>query len=291
VATTSPTVRRRRLATELRSLRAKQKKTGTKVAKDLGWSPAKISRYELGQGGFPLDEVEKLLDYYGVTDPRRAQLLDLAVEANASGWWEEYADILPPEYMEYIGLEAEAHTVAAWNNYIVPGLLQTERYARQLNVGYDSVIPTPGSILDRLVRVRMIRQELLKQSPSRQFSVVIDESVLLRQVGEKSLMRAQLRHLVKVSNFPGVELRALPLESRSSLASDSFTIFTFESRAGDAAGLADVVSTESLKSEMYVEGESQTFLYGRVFQGLVKASLTPSKTRQLIAGTAERLWS
>lgn len=285
----SPTVRRRRLAAELRRLRGKR--TGGTVAKALGWSPAKISRYELGQGGFPLHEVKRLLDYYGVAEPRRTQLLELAADANARGWWEDYADILHPGYIEYIGLEAEAHTVAHWNNYVVPGILQTEEYARELNVGYNSVIPTPPGVLDRLVRVRMIRQELLKGERPLQLKVVVDESVLQRQVGSSALMYAQLQHLAKISHLPSVELRIVPLASGSSLVSDSFTIFKFESRADLLAGrLADVVSTESLRTEMYVEGESDTYLYHLVFNGLISVSLSKSDTRELILQTADRLW-
>lgn len=283
----SPTVRRRRLAAELRRLRGKR--TGGTVAKALGWSPAKISRYELGQGGFPLHEVERLLDYYGVSEPRRTQLLGLAADANARGWWEDFDDTLTPEYMEYIGLEAEAQTVAAWSNYVIPGLLQTEDYARQLNVGYNSVVPTPSGILERLVQVRMIRQELLKRDPPLRFSAVIDESVLRRQIGSPELMRAQLLHLAEVASFPNVDLRVLPLTARTFPASDSFTIFKFESWADFLAGrLADVVSTESLKTEMYVEDESGTHLYQLVFDGLVRASLSPSATRELIVRLAEQ---
>ena len=112
-ASASPTVRRRRLAAELRRLRGAR--TGGAVAKALGWSPAKISRYELGQSNFPLDEVEKLLDFYGVTEPRRGQLLALATEANQRGWWEDYADALTPDYMEFLGLEAEATAASEWH--------------------------------------------------------------------------------------------------------------------------------------------------------------------------------
>ena len=160
-------------------------RTGGTVAKALGWSPAKISRYELGQSSFPLDEVEKLLDFYEVTEPRRGQLLALAEEANQRGWWEDYADALTPEFMEFIGLEAEADTMAHWQVGVVPGLLQTEEYARRLNAGYQSVIPTPPGILERLVRVRMIRKELLTRDPPLQLSVVIDEAVLLRKIGDR----------------------------------------------------------------------------------------------------------
>lgn len=286
----SPTVRRRRLAAELRRLRGNQ--TGTAVARTLGWSPAKISRYELGQGGFPPDEVEKLLDFYGVVEPRRTQLLALAADANERGWWEHYADVLRPEYMEFVGLEQEAGSVGQWDNYIVPGLLQTEEYARQLNMGYSSVIPTPPGVLERLVRVRMIRQELLRRDPPLRLSAVIDESVLLRQIGGRRLMQDQLLHLVDAANLPNVELRVLPLERKSSLVADSFTIFRFDGQTGDQAGkLADVVSTESLKSEMYVEGETDTYLYHLVFQGLVNASLSSADSQELIRQTAARTWS
>jgi hypothetical protein len=87
--------------------RIRGNRTGGAVAKALGWSVAKISRYELGQSSFPLDGVEKLLDFYEVTEPRRGQLLALAAQANQRGWWEDYADALAPKYMEFLGLEAE----------------------------------------------------------------------------------------------------------------------------------------------------------------------------------------
>ena len=145
----SPTVRRRRLAAELRRLRGSR--TGATVAKALGWSPAKVSRYELGQGTFPLEEIEKLLDYYGVTDPRRAQLLALAVEANEPAWWYDYADALPPGYMEFIGLEAEAATELEWQVTAVPGLLQTEEYARAVHNAHQQVVLMPPGIFERRV--------------------------------------------------------------------------------------------------------------------------------------------
>lgn len=290
-ASASPTVRRRRLAAELRRLRGLR--TGGTVAKALGWSPAKISRYELGQSNFPLDEVEKLLDFYEVTEPRRSQLLALAAEANERGWWEEYGDVLAPEYMEFIGLEAEADTMAHLQVGVVPGLLQTEEYARKLNAGYQSVIPTPPGILERLVRVRMIRQELLTRDPPLRLSVVIDEAVLLRKIGDRGLMHAQLRHLAAAANLPNVELRIMPLNNReTSLVADSFTILSFGPQpTGEAGKLADVVSTENVTSELYVEGETGTYLYRLVFQGLLNASLSPADSQNLIGRTADELWA
>ena len=290
-ASASPTVRRRRLAAELRRLRGPR--TGGAVAKALGWSAAKISRYELGQSSFPLDEVEKLLDFYEVAEPNRGQLLALAAQANQRGWWEEYADVLAPEYMEFIGLEAEADTMAHWQVGVVPGLLQTEDYARKLNAGYQSVIPTPPGILERLVRVRMIRQELLTRDPPLRLSVVIDEAVLLRKIGDRRLMHAQLQHLAAVADLPHVELRIMPLSSReTSLVADSFTILSFGPQtAGEADKLADVVSTENVTSELYVEGETGTYLYRLVFQGLLNASLSPTESQHLIRRSTDELWA
>jgi Domain of unknown function (DUF5753)/Helix-turn-helix domain len=289
-ASASPTVRRRRLAAELRRLRGTR--TGGEVAKALAWSAAKISRYELGQTNFPPDEVEKLLDFYGVAEPRRSQLLTLAEEAAQRGWWEEYSDVLAPEFMEFIGLEAEADSMAQWQVGVIPGLLQTEQYARQLNEGYHSVIPTPPGVLERLVRVRMIRQELLSREPSLRLSGVMDESVLLRRIGDASLMHTQLQHLARLAELPNVDLRVLPLNRQTSLVAESFTILAFDSRPTDMAGkLADVVSTEGVTSELYVEGESDTYLYRLVFQGLVNASLSPADSQHLIRHTAERVWT
>lgn len=183
--------------------------------------------------------------------------------------------------------------MAHWQVGVIPGLLQTEEYARELNIGYRSVIPTPPGVLERLVRVRMIRQELLRREPPFRLSVVMDESVLLRRIGGQRLMHAQLLHLAAAADLPNVELRVMPLTSReTSLVADSFTILSFGPQPTDEADkLADVVSTEGVTSELYVEGESDTYHYRLVFQGLVKASLSPADSQHLIRGTARRLWT
>jgi transcriptional regulator with XRE-family HTH domain len=285
----SPTVRRRRLAAELRRLRGNR--TGTVVAKALGWSPAKISRFELGRSRLPLDEVEKLLNFYGVTEPRRSQLLALAEDANQRGWWEDYSDALPDEYMEFIGLEAEAISAAHWQVELVPGLLQTEQYARHVMSGYLSAVPTPPGILDRRVRVRLMRQEALTtREPRLELSAVLDESVLLRSFGGRGVMREQLMHLAKIAELPNVELRVLPLRSDASLIADSFVIFGF-SALHETSKLGDVVSTESLKTELYVEGETDTYIYHQFFQAVAEAALPPKASLDLLRDTAERIWA
>jgi transcriptional regulator with XRE-family HTH domain len=284
----SPTVRRRRLAAELRRLRGSR--TGTTVAKALGWSPAKVSRYELGQGTFPLEEIEKLLDYYGVTEPRRAQLLDLAAEANERAWWDDYADALPPQYMEFIGLEAEAASESEWQMAAVPGLLQTREYARAVHSAHQQAILMPPGVFDRRVTVRMIRQEVLTaRNPPLELSVVIDESVLFRKVGSREVMAGQLRHLAEMSRLPNVDLRILPLERDRSLTADSFLIFGF-SPAHETSKLGDVVTTESAEISLYIEGESDTYIFRLFFRAFAEASLSPEDSRELILETVRRVW-
>jgi transcriptional regulator with XRE-family HTH domain len=289
MASGSPTVRRRRLAAELRRLRGAQ--TGTTVAKALGWSPAKISRYELGQGGFPLDEVEKLLDFYRVTEPRRAQLLAFAADANERGWWEEYGDVLEPAYLEFVGLEAEADSESHFQVETVPGLLQTREYASEIHDAVQGTKPTPSSIIKRRVEVRITRQLVLNERvPPLELTAVVDQSALLRKVGSNDVMRAQLIHLAERAKLPNVHLYVLPLKRNSSVMAGSFVIFGF-GPAGGAASLGDVVSTESIVSEVYVEGETDTFIYRLVFNELKKASLSPDLSRELILETAEQVWS
>ena len=284
----SPTVRRRRLAAELRRLRGSR--TGTTVAKALGWSPAKVSRYELGQGTFPLEEIEKLLDYYGVTEPRLAQLLDLAAEANEHAWWYDYADALSPQYMEFIGLEAEAATELEWQVAAVPGLLQTEEYARAVHSAHQQAILKRPGVFDRRVAVRMMRQQVLTtRHPPLELSVVIDESVLLRKVGSREVMAAQLHHLAVMARLPNVDLRILPLKSGMSLMADSFVVFGF-SPEHETSKLGDVVTTEGIENHIYIEGETDTYTFRLFFRSFAEAALSRDDSRDLILETTRRLW-
>ena len=286
-ASASPTVMRRRLAVELRRLRGGR--TGATVAKALGWSTAKISRYELAQTSFPPDEVEKLLDYYGVKDPRRTQLLTVAGEANRTGWWEEYADTLAPEYMEFIGLEAGASSVAHWELEVVPGLLQTAGYARRIMSNYEAAVRVPPGILERRVKVRMIRQQAFTaREPPLNFFVVIDESVLLRRVGSRELMYEQMRQLADFALLPHIELRILPLAAENPVMGDSFTIFSFDEEYG--MGVGDVVSVEGTMGHAFIEDEEDTYVHRLVFDARTRASLPPTESLRLIRATAERVW-
>lgn len=285
----SPTVRRRRLAAELRRLREQDGRTGDEVAAAIDWSPSKISRYELARSGLKPAEVEKLLDQYGVVGRHREQLLELANEATRKGWWEDYADAVQAEYLEFIGLEEEASSVSHWQTEVVPGLLQTEEYATQIQLGYQKVVPIPPRVVERRVQIRMIRQQVLTRDQPTQLSVVLDESVLRRKFGDRRVMREQLERLAAAAELPSVTLRVLPLDANHSVAVSSFVIFRFGSE--HETSLHDVVSTEQLRSEIYVEGEEDTYELRRAFARLAEESLTPAESQDLIVRTAQRTWT
>ena len=288
IAPGSPTVRRRRLAAELRGIRESKGKSGDTVAAALKWSPSKISRYERARTGLRPREVERLLDYYEITGPRRALLLGLAEDAAQKGWWEEFTDSLSEDYKQFIGLEHEATSMAIWHVDVVTGLLQTEEYARHIIGSYSRVEPVAPGMIGRLVRVRMRRQQVLDRD-GLQLSVVLDESVLKRRIGDETVMYDQLQRLVKEADRPNLTLQVLPLDAQHSVFGESFVIFSFGQDVD--AMLQDVVSTEHLRSGFTLEGERDTYLHRIAFQMLVDAALDPVASRKLILETAETHWS
>jgi transcriptional regulator with XRE-family HTH domain len=288
IAPASPTVRRRRLAAELRAIRESKGKSGDTVASALRWSPSKISRYERARTGLRPREVERLLDYYGITGSRRSLLLDLAEDAAQKGWWEEYADSLSDDYQQFIGLEHEATSIAIWHVDVVTGLFQTESYARHIISSYSRVEPIAPGMIGRLVRVRMRRQQVLDRE-GLQLAVVLDESVLLRRVGDELVMYEQLQRLAVEGDRPNLTLQILPLSEQHRVFGESFVIFGFG--ADNDAVLQDVVSTEHLRSGFSVEGERETYLHRIAFEMLTESSLDPAASKALILETAESHWS
>jgi transcriptional regulator with XRE-family HTH domain len=285
----SPTVRRRRLAAELREIRESKGKSGDTVAAALKWSPSKVSRYERARTGLHPREVERLLDYYQVTGPRRTLLLDLAQDAAQKGWWEEYADGLSGDYQQFIGLEHEASSIDIWHGDVVTGLLQTEAYARHIISAYSRVEPNPPGMVERMVRVRIRRQQVLNREPGLQLSVVLDESVLKRRVGTDQVMYDQLQRLAQESDHPNLTLQILPLDAQHTVFGESFVIFRFGPDYD--AMLHDVVSAEHLRNGFSLEGERETFLHRIAFQMLCDASLSPEKSKELILETAQSHWA
>ena len=186
-----PTVQRLVLGNQLHRLRESRGISAEQAAEAIRGSHSKISRMEHGRVGFKERDVGDLLTLYGVTDSEeRAALLNLAREANTPGWWHAYSDILPSWLESYVGLEAAASVIRTYQIQFVPGLLQTEEYARAvIQVG---AISADDAEIDRRVALRLGRQKLLTREEPPRFWVVMDEAALWRPIGGRDVMRGQL---------------------------------------------------------------------------------------------------
>jgi transcriptional regulator with XRE-family HTH domain len=284
----SPTVRRRRLAAELHRLRDRAGLTGDQVAERLGWSPSKISRIENTRSGLKVQDARKLLDIYGVQGAHRDELLTLAQDAERKGWWESYAGDLPEELVEFIGMEAEAASAWNWEPLIVPGLLQTESYAREVIGNWQEFFTIPPSAIERRIQARSARQHILTQEEDPlNFLAVLDESVLLRQFGDAAVMRNQLEHLISVSKLDNVTLRILRLGGYHPIGTGSFVYLKFP----PAYDLTDLVVVEQFASSYYVKEAADIFQYELAFRALVSSSLDPEESRDLISSVISQNWS
>jgi hypothetical protein len=234
-------------------------------------------------------DVESLLDVYGIRGQYRKQLLALAEEATGKGWWEAYADILTDEHLAFIGLEAEATSVLQWQISVVPGLLQTRRYAQEIFSGYQDVRALPPAVIERRVQTRLTRQQRLTDDPRLELAVILDESALRRQWGDRAVMYEQLQHIAVASELPNVTLQVQPLDGPKGLAVESFQVLAFGT--AHETQLHDVVCTETLGNYLYVEGETDTYEYRRAFAHLAQEALGTEESREFVMRTARQLWA
>jgi transcriptional regulator with XRE-family HTH domain len=288
----SPRIARRRLATVLRRQRELANLTGDEVADRLGWSGSKISRIELNRTEVKPGDLVRLLDLYGVTGTVRADMEALAKAPRSKGWWEAYSDVIQPEYAAYIELENEADRASCWSTMLVHGLFQTEDYARAAMESHLRWLPvTPEGRLRRLVEVRQARQRLVTGPRALPISVVLDESVLLRKIGDAAIMRAQLKRLTEVSELPNVNVRVLPLGGTHPIGTGSFILLAFSALLG-ADPPPDVVYVELLtRNEVYAEEETEAYEYQLAFKQLTAESLDPAPSRDLILRVLRDIWS
>jgi transcriptional regulator with XRE-family HTH domain len=279
----APSVRSRQLAAELRRLREEAGQTGEEVAAQLGWSPAKISRLETARTVISPADLQLLLDHYEISGQHRDRLTELGRTARQRGWWDAYADMLGPEYATLIALEADAESVSWYAAHIVPGLLQTEAYAREV-IQSILLISPPGEI-ERRVRVRMSRQRVLAGDRPLRLTAVLDEAVLRREVGGAQVMREQLAHLLEAARTPNVDLRVLPSATGAHPAvMGEFTILRFPEVVAP-----DVVYLENMTSNLYVEREAEVFRYILAFDRLMTLALGADESVSLISGLVDAL--
>jgi len=278
-----PSVRARQLAAELRRLRDAARLTGEEVAGQLGWSPSKVSRIETGQTSPGAADLRRMLDIYEVTGTQRDRLERLAQSSDQRGWWDAYTDTLAPEYTALIALEAESESVRWYAPMMVPGLLQTERYAREV-IRSGLLIAPPGEV-ERRVQVKMTRQRVLTRDDPLQMAVVIDEASILRTIGGPQVMREQLGHMTAMAARPNITVQVLPLDAGAHPAlNGEFTILTFPDLVAP-----DVVYLENMASDLYVESEAEVYRYGLAFDRLRELALSPEESAELITERADSM--
>jgi transcriptional regulator with XRE-family HTH domain len=278
------TVLRMLLGAQLRRLREAAGVSAEKAAYEIRASRSKISRMETGRVGFKVRDVEDLLTLYGVTDgQQRPEILDLTRRSSAPDWWARYGDLLPGWFETYLGLESAAVSIRSFEIQFVPGLFQTEDYARAVTrLGHRAA---PAEEIERRVALRAKRQDLLTRPASPRVWAVIDEAVLRRPFGGATVMRAQFRRLIETAELPHVTLQVVPFDRGGhAAASGAFSILRFAEH-----DLPDVVYIEQLISAVYLDQRADIEHYLEVADQLSGEALHPADTLRFIERVAREI--
>lgn len=274
----SPTVRGRRLTRELKRLREASGVSPDEAARRLDFSKSKLYRIENGRTRVDADDLEDMLDLYDVRSPERDALIQLGRDSRRRGWWTSYKDVFTGSY---VGLESEAATIRI-NAHIVPGFLQTADYARAVIAATGPWLDTVET--DRRVVARAARQKALfgREEPP-EIHVVLDESVLRREVGGREVARAQLVVLSEATMRPNITLQVLPFGAGACAGMDGdFFIFTFPDPEDTPVAYA-----EGLFGDVYLESKEELDRYNLAWTHLVDKALAPAESAALIAELAE----
>jgi transcriptional regulator with XRE-family HTH domain len=272
-----PTVLRRLLGAQLRRLREERGITLDAAGYVIRASGSKMSRLETGRVGFKDRDIADLLSFYDVTDDReREALRDLARSASAHGWWHDYSDVLPSWFEAYVGLEEAATSIRSYEIQFVPGLLQTEDYARAVTLlGHHGA---PAAEIEQRVGLRMARQVLLSEPRSVHLWAVLDEAVLRRPAGRPGVMRRQLQHLLEAADRPNVTIQIIPFAAGAHAAAGGpFSILRFADR-----DLPDVVYLEQLTSALYLDKRETVDHYMAVMDRLCLEASPSAATAKTI---------
>ena len=280
-AVPAPTVRLRRLASELRQLRSAADLTREVVSERTGINEATLYRIETARTRPQARTLTALLDAYKVVEPKRSELITLLKEAAHRGWLHTFTSDLPERYAAYIEFEAEACEVLNYECLFIPGLLQTERYARAAISG--ALPECTHEEIERRVNARMRRQPALTKDRPLKLWAIVDEAALRRVVGGHEVLREQLEHLVTITELPNVHLQVIPFEAGSHPGMiGSFVVMNFAEETGP-----NLIYIDSQAGDLFLEEESDIARYNLVFTHLRAGALSPSASASLIAAAAE----
>jgi len=250
------------------------------VAADIDVNSSTVSRIERGLHQSDHETMRALFDRYHLTFDQQRELLDLAAEAFRSGWWLEYGDVL---HDVFAVMEDEAQRILSYQSQVIPGLLQTDAYARAL---FETLLAEPDAWeigdVEKRVRARRERRGILDRSNPPHLHAVLAEGALRQQVGGRNIMRAQLEHLTEMGGRPNVTLQVLPYSAGAHAGlSGPFVVFEFE-HADDP----DVVHSEDLSGSAYSESKGAVARFRLAWGGVTDAALTPSESAEFIAALA-----
>jgi hypothetical protein len=273
-----PTTRQRRLAAELRKLREAADLTPDQAAGALGWSRPKLVKIELAKVLPKIGEVEQILSTYGGTDEAvKLALMQLARDSRQRGWWAAYGDVLAGSYAE---LEDAASRIRSWQVQLVPGLLQTQAYARDV---IAKAVPDDPAEVERRVQARMHRQTLLTRQSAPQLDVLLAEEVLHRP-GPGDLMREQTQALLSASQRPNLTMRVVPTSAGlfPGVGQGPLVIFEFPGPVD-----LSVAYLETMAGGMYVEDVSQVRRCNVAYEDIAAVALSEQESAALIGAVAE----
>jgi transcriptional regulator with XRE-family HTH domain len=278
----SPTVLKRRLGQELRKMREGKSLTAAQVAKVHGWSGSKVSRIEGGQSPLSDKDAKLLLAQYGVEDPEEVrQFIALVRQSRQNGWWHSFGDALPEWFKPYLGFESDAASIWTYQNELIPGLLQTEGYARAVIRSTWPELSTDE--VEARASARVLRRDILTSQAPPKFWSILNEGVLRRVVGSPTIMHEQLKALSDIAeSLPNVTVQVLPFDAGAHVSMGyCFSYLSFEDVPGSIA------YSEGLTSATYLDKQPDLSRHEDIFQRLVAASERPEKSLKMIRTIAE----
>ena len=267
------------LGAQLRRLRESAGVTRDDAGYHIRASGSKISRMELGRVSFKERDVTDLLEFYGTDDPaEKEKLVQLTREANATPWYQKFQDVVPDWFHVFVGLEEAAQLIRVYEVQFVPGLLQTEEYARAIiTQGAPGMDPDE---LDRRVALRMGRQKLLTRENPPRYWVILDEAALRRPMGGRDVHVKQIERLIDLVSEPNITLQVMPFRYGGHAAeAGAFTIMRFPE-----TDLPDVVYMEYLTGAHYIDKPEEVERYAAVMERLSVAGTSPDRTREILTG-------
>jgi transcriptional regulator with XRE-family HTH domain len=273
----SPTIRARRLGRELRKLRESFGLELGEVAQRTAVSYQTLRRIEKGLHQTDISNLERLFEEYHVDFEKREELLELAANAFKRGWWLEYSDVLDDLFA---ALEDEADWILSYQSQVVPGLLQTDAYARAL---FQTGVASPSAIeaenVEKRVRARRERRAILERPDPPHLHAVLSEAVLRQEVGGGEVMARQLTYLAEMATRDTVTLQVLPYSAGAHAGMTSpFVIFEFADEADP-----DIAHTENLSGSAYSESQSSLARFRVAWGSVTDAALTPDESVAMLA--------